>query len=59
MYLIKHSPMKTYGGVTVYFIIQIHAPAALSPWKEPRYPLYRRLGRPRVDLDAAAKRKVS
>jgi hypothetical protein len=25
---------------------KLHAPAALPPWKEPRYPLDRKLGRP-------------
>jgi hypothetical protein len=35
---------------------QFHAPAASPPGKRPRYPFDRRLGGPRVDLDAVAKR---
>jgi len=37
---------------------QLNAPAALLPEKEPRYPLDRRLGGPRVGLDAVVKRKI-
>jgi len=38
---------------------QLHAPAALTPGKRPRYPLDRRLGGPRGGLHAVATRKKS
>jgi hypothetical protein len=56
LFLTKHHAMKAYlvyGGISprilwprhyMEFSGQIHAPAALTPGKSPRYPLYRRLG---------------
>jgi hypothetical protein len=50
--LIKYYAIKAYEGVDVYthtFLLsagQLHAPAALPPGKEPRYPLDKRLGGP-------------
>jgi hypothetical protein len=37
---------------------EYHATAALSPGRERRYPLYRRLGGPQSDLDNLEKRKI-
>jgi hypothetical protein len=38
---------------------QLHAPAALSPGKEPRYPLDRRLGRPQSQSGHGGEEKDS
>jgi hypothetical protein len=38
---------------------QLHAPAALPPWKSPRYPLDRRLGGPQSRFGSGGEKKNS